>query len=111
MTIPTHTIGEATRQRIVRYSDMIAQTLLIKGPFNIQFLVKNGDVQVIECNLRASRSMPFVSKMIGTNLMDLAGIAIMGGTMKAGEGKSTGLGGKAPPFSFTRRDNPAPITG
>src|SRR2546427_1428753 len=111
MSIPTLTIGEATRQRIIRYSDMIAQTLLIKGPFNIQFLVKNGDVQVIECNLRASRSMPFVSKMIGTNLMDLAAIAIMGGTIKPGEGKSTGFGVKAPQFSFTRLDNADPITG
>src|SRR3989440_3954629 len=111
MSIPTLTIGEATRQRIVRYSEMIAQTLLIKGPFNIQFLVKNGDVQVIECNLRASRSMPFVSKMIGTNLMDLAAIAIMGGTIEAGEGTSSGFGVKSPQFSFTRLDNADPVTG
>src|SRR5436853_6422807 len=111
MSIPTLTIGEATRQRIVRYSEMIAQALLIKGPFNIQFLVKNGDVQVIECNLRASRSMPFVSKMIGTNLMDLAAIAIMDGTIKPGEGKSTGLGVKPQQFSFSRLDNADPITG
>src|SRR5256712_6311926 len=55
MSIPTLTIGAATTRRIVRHSDMIAQTRLIKCPFNIQFLVKNGDVQVIECNLRASR--------------------------------------------------------
>jgi carbamoyl-phosphate synthase large subunit len=111
MSIPTITIGEKTRQRIVKYSQMIAKTLVIKGPFNIQFLVKNGDVQVIECNLRASRSMPFVSKMTGTNLMDLAAIAIMGGTIQAGEGTSTGFGVKAPQFSFTRLDNADPITG
>jgi len=55
--------------------------------------------------------MPFVSKMIGTNLMDLAAIAIMGGTIKAGEGTSTGFGVKAPQFSFTRLDNADPITG
>src|SRR5437879_10493308 len=111
MSIPTLTIGEGTRQRIVRYSEMIAQTLLIKGPFNIQFLVKNGDVQVIECNLRASRSMPFVSKMIGTNLMDLAAIAIMGGTIEPGEGKSTGFGVKAQQFSLLRFEHSDPITG
>jgi carbamoyl-phosphate synthase large subunit len=111
MSIPTLTIGEATKERILRYSEMIAQSLLIRGPFNIQFLVKNGEVQVIECNLRASRSMPFVSKMIGTNLMDLAAIAIMGGTIKAGEGTSTGFGVKAPQFSFTRLDNADPVTG
>ena len=111
MSIPTLTIGGATKQRILRYSEMIAQSLLIRGPFNIQFLVKNGEVQVIECNLRASRSMPFVSKMIGTNLMDLAAVAIMGGTINAGEGTSTGFGVKAPQFSFTRLDNADPITG
>jgi carbamoyl-phosphate synthase large subunit len=111
MSIPTLTIGEAAKERIRRYSEMIAQSLLIKGPFNIQFLVKNGEVQVIECNLRASRSMPFVSKMIGTNLMDLAATAIMGGTIKPGEGASTGFGVKAPQFSFTRLDNADPITG
>jgi carbamoyl-phosphate synthase large subunit len=55
--------------------------------------------------------MPFVSKMIGTNLMDLAAIAIMGGTINAGEGTSTGFGVKAPQFSFTRLDNADPITG
>ena len=111
MSIPTLTIGEATKHRILRYSEMIAQSLLIKGPFNIQFLVKNGDAQVIECNLRASRSMPFVSKMIGTNLIDLAAIAIMGGTIKPGEGVSSGFGVKAPQFSFTRLDKADPITG
>jgi carbamoyl-phosphate synthase large subunit len=111
MSIPTLTIGEAAKERIRRYSEMIAQSLLIRGPFNIQFLVKNGEVQVIECNLRASRSMPFVSKMIGTNLMDLAAVAIMGGTITAGEGTSTGFGVKAPQFSFTRLDNADPITG
>jgi carbamoyl-phosphate synthase large subunit len=111
MSIPTITIGEATRKRILNYSGMIAQSLRIKGPFNIQFLVKNGDVQVIECNLRASRSMPFVSKMIGTNLMDLAAVAIMGGTIESGEGRSIGFGVKAPQFSFTRLDNADPITG
>ena len=111
MSIPTLTIGEGAKERILRYSEMIAQSLLIKGPFNIQFLVKNGDVQVIECNLRASRSMPFVSKMIGTNLMDLAATAIMGGTIEAGEGSSTGFGVKAPQFSFTRLDDADPITG
>jgi len=111
MSIPTLTIGEATKHLILRNSEMIAQSLVIKGPFNIQFLVKNGEVQVIECNLRASRSMPFVSKMIGTNLMELAATAIMGGTIKSGEGTSTGFGVKAPQFSFTRLDNADPITG
>jgi carbamoyl-phosphate synthase large subunit len=55
--------------------------------------------------------MPFVSKMIGTNLMDLAAVAIMGGTISSGEGVSSGFGVKAPQFSFTRLDKADPITG
>src|SRR5207247_2814446 len=109
--IPTITIKEGSRERIMDYARRIARALLIKGPFNIQFLVKNGEVQVIECNLRASRSMPFVSKMTGTNLMDLAAKAIMGEEIPDGEGKATGFGGKAPQFSFTRLAKADPVTG
>jgi carbamoyl-phosphate synthase large subunit len=111
MSIPTITIKEASKERVLDYSRRIARSLKIKGPFNIQFLVKNGDVQVIECNLRASRSMPFVSKMTGTNLMDLAAKAIVGETIPNGEGKSVGFGVKAPQFSFTRLDKADPVTG
>jgi carbamoyl-phosphate synthase large subunit len=111
MSIPTITIEEQSRQRVLDYSRRIARNLKIKGPFNIQFLVKNGDVQVIECNLRASRSMPFVSKMTGTNLMDLAAKAILGEKILDGEGKVQGFGVKAPQFSFTRLDKADPVTG
>ena len=111
MSIPTITIKEGSRERIMDYARRIARALLIKGPFNIQFLVKNGEVQVIECNLRASRSMPFVSKMTGTNLMDLAAKAIMGEEIPDGEGTATGFGVKAPQFSFTRLDKADPVTG
>ncbi len=111
MSIPTITIKDASRQRVLDYSRRIARSLAIKGPFNIQFLVKNGDVQVIECNLRASRSMPFVSKMTGSNLMDLAAKAIMGERIPGGEGNAVGYGVKAPQFSFTRLDKADPVTG
>ena len=111
MSIPTITIKEASKERVLDYSRRIARSLGIKGPFNIQFLVKNGDVQVIECNLRASRSMPFVSKMTETNLMDLAARAIVGESIPDGNGKIVGFGVKAPQFSFTRLDKADPVTG
>src|SRR6266487_2995324 len=111
MTIPTLSITEAVRKKLLFYSGTIARSLNIQGPFNIQFLVKNGQALVIECNLRASRSMPFVSKTIGTNLMDLAAEAITNGTRKQGEGIHRRIGVKAPQFSFTRLDKADPVTG
>ncbi len=111
MSIPPITIKDLSRERVLDYSRRIARALAIKGPFNIQFLVKNGDVQVIECNLRASRSMPFVSKMTGTNLMDIAAKAIMGEKIANGEASAVGFGVKAPQFSFTRLDKADPVTG
>ena len=111
MTIPTLSVTEAVRKKLLFYSGRIARSLNIQGPFNIQFLVKNGRALVIECNLRASRSMPFVSKTIGTNLMDLAAEAITNGTIKPGEGIPQRIGVKAPQFSFTRLDKADPVTG
>jgi len=111
MTIPTLSITGTVRKKLLSYSRRIARSLNIRGPFNIQFLVKNGQTLVIECNLRASRSMPFVSKTIGTNLMDLAAEAITNGTIKQGEGIHRRIGVKAPQFSFTRLDKADPVTG
>jgi carbamoyl-phosphate synthase large subunit len=111
MTIPTLSITGTVRRKLLSYSRRIARSLKIRGPFNIQFLVKNGQALVIECNLRASRSMPFVSKTIGTNLMDLAAEAITNGTIKQGEGIHRRIGVKAPQFSFTRLDKADPVTG
>ena len=111
MTIPTLSITGTVRKKLLSYSRKIARSLKIQGPFNIQFLVKNGQALVIECNLRASRSMPFVSKTIGINLMDLAAEAITGGTIKQGEGTHRRIGVKAPQFSFTRLDKADPVTG
>jgi carbamoyl-phosphate synthase large subunit len=111
MTIPTLSVNETVRKKILSYSRRIARNLNIRGPFNIQFLVKNGQVLVIECNLRASRSMPFVSKITGTNLMDIAAEAITGGEIQSGEGTNQRVGVKAPQFSFTRLDKADPVTG
>ena len=111
MSLPTLSISGIVRYKIISFARKIARSLKIHGPFNIQFLVKDGDALVIECNLRASRSMPFVSKTIGVNLMDLAAEAITGGTIEGGEGIPTKIGVKAPQFSFTRLDKADPVTG
>ncbi len=111
VSIPPLTIRGRVRKRILNYSKRIARSLEIKGPFNIQFLVKNGKVLVIECNLRASRSMPFVSKTIGRNLMDIAAKAIMNESIESGEGKARSFAVKAPQFSFMRLDKADPVTG
>jgi carbamoyl-phosphate synthase large subunit len=112
ISIPTITIGESIRSTLLEYSRRIATALKIKGPFNIQFLVKNGRVLVIECNLRASRSMPFVSKATGTNLMEIAATAIINGTIQDGMGEMHDkFAIKAPQFSFMRLDNADPVTG
>ena len=79
MTIPVLTISDGVKGEIRRVAREIARSLEIRGPFNIQFLVKNGEIYVIEANLRASRSMPFVSKITGINLMDISASAILGG--------------------------------
>lgn len=111
MTIPTFSISRRIRGKVLSYSRKIARNLGIRGPFNIQFLVKNQQVLVIECNLRASRSMPFVSKTTGTNLMDLAAQSITGGTIPDGAARPQTIGVKAPQFSFTRLDKADPVTG
>ncbi|TFF97769.1 MAG: ATP-grasp domain-containing protein [Promethearchaeota archaeon] len=107
MTIPPQTISESAIEKIENYTKKIALALKIIGPFNIQYLVKNGDVFVIECNLRSSRSMPYVSKTRGINLMKLAAEVIMGNEIP--EQLLNGTYGnyvavKAPMFSFMRLD-------
>jgi carbamoyl-phosphate synthase large subunit len=111
MSIPTLTISQQVKDRIRDYSRRIARNLRIRGPFNIQFLVKNQHVLVIECNLRASRSMPFVSKTIGVNLMDLAARAILGQKVEDTEGTPNSWCVKAPQFSFMRIDKADPVLG
>ena len=111
MSIPTLTITEEVKEKIRDYTRRIARALRIKGPFNIQYLVKDGEVYVIECNLRASRSMPFVSKAIGVNLMELAADAILGKPVPNGEGHVEEWWVKAPQFSFMRLEGADPVTG
>jgi carbamoyl-phosphate synthase large subunit len=111
MSIPPLTIDENVKEKIRRITRKIARGLHIKGPFNIQYLVKGGEAYVIECNLRSSRSMPFVSKTIGKNLMDIATSAILGGRIEEGEGTAREFCVKSPQFSFMRLEGADPVTG
>lgn len=111
MSIPSLTISEGIKERIRETTRRIARELCISGPFNIQYMVKNGDLSIIECNLRSSRSMPYVSKAIGVNLMDLAAIALMGDKVPDGEGITPQYCVKAPQFSFMRLEGADPLTG
>jgi len=111
MSIPTVTINENIKNKIRDYTRRIARKLCIKGPFNIQYLVKDEDVYVIECNLRASRSLPFVSKATGKNLIEIATDAILGKEIENGELVVKRYGVKSPQFSFMRLEDADPITG
>ena len=110
LSIPTLTIDENIKTKIRDYSRKIARRLNIKGPFNIQFLVKNGNVLVIECNLRASRSMPFVSKTVGVNLMELAANVFLDGKVEDDEAIPKYFAVKSPQFSFVRLEGADPVT-
>jgi len=110
---PQRTYIETTR-RVKRIAKKIAQELNINGPFNIQFMAKDNDILVIECNLRASRSFPFASKIFKVNFIDLATRIIMGRPVTKVATSVFELdyvGVKAPQFSFTRLDGADPILG
>jgi carbamoyl-phosphate synthase large subunit len=110
---PQRTYLETVR-RIRRTSARIAEALKIHGPFNIQFLAKGNEVSVIECNLRASRSFPFVSKVLNVNFIDMATEVMMGRPVAVHGGSVMDLdyvGVKAPQFSFTRLEGADPVLG
>ncbi|RLG70690.1 MAG: carbamoyl phosphate synthase large subunit, partial [Methanobacteriota archaeon] len=113
MSIPPQTLSNQVIETIERYTVAIAKALGIRGPFNIQYLVKDGCVSVIECNLRASRSMPYVSKTIGFNLIDISTSVILGKTLKEmGITQIPPLrhvGVKVPNFSFMRLSGADPV--
>jgi carbamoyl-phosphate synthase large subunit len=114
MSIPPITLSEKVKLNIEDYTRRIALGLKVMGPFNIQYLVKNEEVFVIEMNLRSSRSMPYVSKVRGINLMRLAAEVIMGKKiperlLNLPYGDFVAV--KSPMFSFMRLDNADPILG
>ena len=114
MVFPAQQISFATARQIKKISRAIAKELNISGPFNIQFLAKGSEVKVIECNLRASRSFPFVSKVLKRNFIETA-TRIMLGAEYAKPDKSAfdidRMGVKASQFSFARLQNADPVLG
>lgn len=114
MVFPAQQISFATARQIKKISRAIAKELNISGPFNIQFLAKGSEVKVIECNLRASRSFPFVSKVLKRNFIETA-TRIMLGAEYTKPDKSAfdidRMGVKASQFSFARLQNADPVLG
>ncbi|MCK9208915.1 MAG: ATP-grasp domain-containing protein, partial [Salinivirgaceae bacterium] len=114
MVFPPQKIYFETVRRIKKISKAIAKELEISGPFNMQFLAKDNDILVIECNLRASRSFPFVSKVLKVNLIEMATKVMLGQNVKKLDKSIFELdciGVKAPQFSFARLAQADPVLG
>lgn len=128
LVLPTQKVNPQTKKLISEIAQKIANSLKITGPFNIQFLAKDNKVMVIECNLRASRSFPFVSKVTGTNFVKLATEAILKGAggsrgrapvsnamssiaswESVGRTRKSYVAVKAPQFSFARIKGADPV--
>jgi carbamoyl-phosphate synthase large subunit len=111
---PPQKLYVETMRRIKKVSSQIAKALQITGPFNIQYLAKNNDIKVIECNLRASRSFPFVSKVLKINFIDLATRAMLDLPVEKPAKSAFDLdyvGIKASQFSFSRLQGADPVLG
>ncbi|MDR1116076.1 MAG: carbamoyl-phosphate synthase (glutamine-hydrolyzing) large subunit [Tannerella sp.] len=111
---PAQKLYIETIRRIKRISRKIARELNISGPFNIQYLAKGNDIKVIECNLRASRSFPFVSKVLKINFIDIATRVMLGlpvGKLSGSEFDLDHVGIKASQFSFNRLQKADPVLG
>ena len=114
MVFPAQQISFATARQIKRISRAIAKELNISGPFNIQYLAKGRDVKVIECNLRASRSFPFVSKVLKRNLIETATRIMLDAPYQKPDKSAFDIdrmGVKASQFSFARLQNADPVLG
>jgi len=114
MVFPPQKLYFETVRRIKKISRQVARELNITGPFNIQFLAKDNDIKVIECNLRASRSLPFVSKVLKTNLIELATKVMLGIPVEKPHKSIFDLdyiGVKASQFSFSRLQKADPVLG
>jgi carbamoyl-phosphate synthase large subunit len=114
LVFPAQKIYMATARRIKRISARIAKELNISGPFNIQYLAKDNDVKVIECNLRASRSFPFVSKVLKKNFIETATRIMLGDQIEPIDTSTFDIdyvGVKASQFSFARLHKADPVLG
>jgi carbamoyl-phosphate synthase/aspartate carbamoyltransferase len=114
LILPPQDLEPTTIQRIEEATRKIGNALNVTGPFNIQFIAKDNDIKVIECNVRASRSFPFVSKTMGVDLIELATKAIMGRPISPYPPTSLPencVGVKVPQFSFSRLSGADPVLG
>ncbi len=115
MSIPPWRLDRRMMDAVAEYSTKIGMALNVKGPLNIQYLVKDEQVMVIEANVRASRSMPFVSKFAGVNLINLAAKAMLGKPLPAKAKdmwmKPHGFGVKVPQFSFMQLEGSDIVLG
>ena len=114
LVFPAQKIYMETARRIKRISKKIAKELNISGPFNIQYLAKNNDVKVIECNLRASRSFPFVSKILKRNFIETATRIMLNEPVEKADSSTFDIdytGIKASQFSFARLHKADPVLG
>jgi len=115
MCIPPWRLNNKIIETITDYTTNIATSFNVKGPFNIQFLIKDGLVYVIELNIRASRSMPFVSKLVKINLISMASISILGKTLPyiphEKWKKIHNYGIKVPQFSFMQLEGADIVLG
>jgi len=114
LVLPPQRTYLETMRRIRKITEKITGSLKINGPFNIQFIAKGNEVKVIECNLRASRSFPFVSKILKLNFIDVATRVIMGQPVPKINEFRLGVnyvGVKAPQFSFMRLEGADPTLG
>lgn len=114
LVFPAQKIYFETMRRVKKISKRIAKELNISGPFNIQYLAKNNEIKVIECNLRASRSFPFVSKVLKHNFIDTATRIMLDAPFSKPDSSVFDLdyiGVKASQFSFSRLQNTDPVLG
>jgi carbamoyl-phosphate synthase/aspartate carbamoyltransferase len=111
---PPQDLDPETIRRIEEATRKIGNALNVTGPYNIQFIAKDNDIKVIECNVRASRSFPFVSKVLGVDLIEMATLAIMGLPVDAYppvDIPKDYVGIKVPQFSFSRLSGADPVLG
>lgn len=114
LIVPPQDLDPETVNRIVVATAKIGKALKITGPYNIQFIAKNNDIKVIECNVRASRSFPFISKVVGVNLIEMATKAVMGLPLTpypVGKLPDDYVAIKVPQFSFPRLAGADPVLG
>merc|ERR1711972_1237771 len=114
LLLPAQKLFVETHRRVKQIGQKICRALKISGPFNVQFICKENEVKVIECNLRASRSMPYISKTYNVNLIELATRVMIGSPVQPATIQPTEMEyicTKVPMFSFGRLKNSDPRLG